>query len=168
VVLETPLRRCLGIIVLTVGLVGLFVLGGAGWSVDAAVAGDSSGADEIVVLADANFDLGADYRELPPTVDEESASEQVTAAGVGDGSRIAAALIAPSDRCNDVRLGGLLYVHAISIVGAAVVAGRALVGWRIDIRGLALEPRDRLPVDPGHETDRHVALATDGGSHRGE
>ncbi|MFB1066346.1 hypothetical protein [Natrinema sp. H-ect4] len=167
--LETPLRRCLGIIVLTVGLVGLFVLGGAGWSVDAAVAGDSSGADEIVVLADANFDLGGDYRESTPVAaDEESSSERVTTAGVGDGSRIAAALIAPADRRNDIRLGGLLYVHAISIVGAAVVAGRALVGWRIDIRGLALEPRDRLPVDPGHETDRHVTLVTDGGSHRGE
>ncbi|WP_226042346.1 hypothetical protein [Natrinema sp. DC36] len=167
--LETPLRRCLGIIVLTVGLVGLFVLGGAGWSVDAAVAGDSSGADEIVVLADANFDIGADYRaSTPAAADEGSASEQVTAAGVTDSSAIAAALIAPADRRNDVRIGDLLYVHAISIVGAAVVAGRALVDWRLDIRGLALEPRDRLPVDRGHRTDRQAGLVTDGGSQRRE
>lgn len=166
--LETSLRRCLGIIVLTAGLVGLFVLGGAGWSVDAAVAGDSSGADEIVVLADSNFDLGANYRELPPAADEESASEQVTAAGVTDSFSIAAALIAPADRRDDVRIGNLLYVHAISIVGAAVVVGRALVGWRIDIRGLAFEPRNHLPIDHGHELDRDVALVTDGGSQRGE
>ncbi|WP_312907637.1 hypothetical protein [Natronosalvus caseinilyticus] len=167
--LETPLHRCLGIMVLTVGLVGLFVLGGAGWSVDAAVASDSSGADEVVLFADVNFDFGANYRDVTTTVvDQDTASERVTTAGVVDSSGIAAALIAPADRNLDVRIGGLLYVHAISIVGAAVVAGRALVGWRIDIRGVALVPKEPLPVDPTHGTNRQAPLMTDGGTQRGE
>ncbi|MFB1065008.1 hypothetical protein [Natrinema sp. H-ect4] len=94
------------------------------------VADDSSGADEIVVLADANFDFGADYRESTlAAADEAAASEKITTAGVTDSSGLAAALIAPADRRANLRVGGLLYVHAISIAGAAVVAGRTLVGW---------------------------------------
>lgn len=165
IVLQEPLHRCVSIGVLTVGLVGLCILGGAGWSVDAALAGSSSGADEIVVLEGSNFDLGADYRGTTmPSAGEDAPAEHVTTAGVGDSLGIGAALIAPDDRRDDVRIGGLLYVHAISIVGAAVVAGRILVGWRIDIRGLAFEPNDRRLVDPGYEVDQHAALVTDGGS----
>lgn len=169
IVFQEPLHRCVSIGVLTVGLAGLCILGGAGWSVDAALADSSSGADEIVVLEGSNFDLGADYRGATmPSTDEDVPTGHVTTAGVGDSSGIAAALIAPDDRRDDVRIGGLLYVHAISIVGAAVVAGRILVGWRIDIRGLAFEPNDHRMVDRGHEVDHPAALVTDGGSQRRE
>ncbi|WP_312907620.1 hypothetical protein [Natronosalvus caseinilyticus] len=166
--LRDPLRRCIGITVLLVDLVGVLVLGGAGWSVDAAVADGSSGAEEIVPFEGANFNLGAEYRTPRSTASQDNVAGRSTVAGGSvDATGLANALVAPADRSGDVQIGGLLYVHAISAIGAAVVAGRALVGWRLELRGLALVPRGGRRVGRWSDPDRRQALRADGVSRRG-
>ncbi|ELZ13936.1 hypothetical protein C477_21310 [Haloterrigena salina JCM 13891] len=150
-----PLVRGLGIAALATGLLGLLVLGGAGWSLEAIPAADSGDANELVVLEGGDYDLGAAYRDAGPSAapDAEATDRAATAGLSAVASEVGSTLVAPADRSEERRFGGLLYAHAISAVGAALVAGRALVGWRLDIRRLSLEPTGRLPVggDAGSE-----------------
>ena len=164
--LRDPLRRCVGIAVLLVGFTGLLALGGAGWSVDAAVADGSSGAEEIALLEGTNFDLGAEYRSPRLTAAEDDVVTVAT--GIVDTAGLVNVLVAPAGRRSAPASGGLLYVHAISTVAAAMVAGRVLVGWRFDLRGLALEPRGNRRVGHRSDPDRRPALRADGGSRREE
>lgn len=153
----SPRARCAGIAVLLVGLFGLLVLGGGGWSIAGPETDASSGSNEIVVFEKTDFDLGADYRDAGVgSVADGDASERVTTAGLASVSGLADALIGPADRDKDVRIGGLPYAIAISLVGAGLVVFRGFVGWRLDIRGVALEPRVRLPFVGrfGGRTDR--------------
>lgn len=154
-----PLVRGLGIAALATGLLGLLVLGGAGWSLEAVPTADSSDANELVVLGGGDYDLGAAYRDAGPSAADRAATADLSAVG----SEFGNALIAPADRSEERRIGGLPYAHAVSAVGAALVAGRALAGWRVDLRRLSLEPTGRLPfggdsrsepVDRGASTTR--------------
>ncbi|WP_148225323.1 hypothetical protein [Haloterrigena turkmenica] len=150
--LASLLGRCFGIGVLLVGLFGLFVLGGTGWTLDAAVAGDSVTIDEIGMFQDVNLDPGSEYRSGgPASVGGSSTAEStMTAAVVGD-SIPANALFAPDDRSEAIHIGGLRFLYVISLVGAVLVAARALVGWRIEASVLALEPRQTVPVSSGEK-----------------
>lgn len=156
--LDSPLSRCVGIGVLLVGLFGLFVLGGAGWSLDTAVVGDSNGIDEIGLFQDVNLDPGSEYRSgSPASIDGPSTAEStVTAAVVGD-SVPANVLFAPDDRSEAIHLGGLRFLYVISLVGAALVSIRALVGWRIEGKTLALEPRETAPFSSERKMDSQPA-----------
>ena len=165
-----PLSRSLGIAVLTVGLLGSLVAGGAGWSLEAVPTDDASGPDEIVVFGGASYDLGAEYRDVEASAAQASGGTDraATADLSALPSELATALIAPADRNAEPRIGGLLYAHAVSLVGAALVAGRALVGWRVDGRRLTLEPTGRLPFggigrDPADRQQSRTSHAPRGG-----
>ncbi|WP_339104186.1 hypothetical protein [Haloterrigena salinisoli] len=160
-----PLARGFGIAVLTAGLLGCLVLGGAGWSLEAVQTDDSSDANEVVVLDGGDYDLGAAYRDAGPsaTSGAETTGRAATAGLSAVASELGAALVAPADRSEERRIGGLRYAHAISAVGAALVAGRALAGWRLDPRRRSLEPTGRLPFggDTGSEpVDRGASGTT--------
>ncbi|QSW98214.1 hypothetical protein [Haloterrigena alkaliphila] len=140
-----PLYRSLGIAALTAGLLGLLALGGAGWSLEAGLTDGSSDTDEIAVFEGVDLDLGADYRDVGSAAADTGATDRSVTAGVASVSTaIASDLVAPADRSEQSRIGGLLYVHIVSLLGAALVAVRALVGWRVDVRRLSLEPTGRL------------------------
>lgn len=150
--LDSPLSRCFGIGVLLVGLFGLFILGGTGWSLDAAVAGDSGTIDEIGLFQNVNLDPGSEYRGVDSASIGRPVSEDstVTASVVGD-SVPANVLFAPDDRSEAIHIGGLRFLYVISLIGAVLVAARALVGWRIEASALALEPRETAPFSSGEK-----------------
>ena len=156
--LRSPLGRCLGIGALLVGFVGLCALGGAGWSLDAALVGESNTIDEIGAFQAVTLDPGAEYRDGGTVaVGSSPGTDAAETASIVGESIPANALFAPEDRSESIHVGGLRFIYLVSLLGALLVAGRALVDWRFDPAAVALEPRETVPFGAGSESDGRAA-----------
>ena len=151
-------------------LFGLFVLGGAGWPADpspgldptepdvtlADHAGERVETSGIVVETDPvvieiETDTGTERLELENAPEDAEVGEQLTVSGelTADGT-----LVVDTERAVVREPWEIAYMYAISLVGALLVVGRAVDGWRFEPRTLTFRPR---------ETPLHERFRTDGG-----